>query len=112
MRRRSSAVPALRIQPDHVGAHYNLGCVLYYQNKADEAITEFRTITRLAAKHPLADYMLGVACTQKGLYGEALAAFRRLMSGAPGTRAGIYPPHNGYSELSEWSSSRKSFHQS
>jgi hypothetical protein len=57
--------------------------VLYYQNKVDEAITEFRAITRLAADHPLANYMLGVACTRKGLYGEALAAFRRSHESGP-----------------------------
>ena len=57
---------ALRLDPNFVMAHYNLGHALGENGDREGAIAEFRTALRLAPNFPAAHYNLGIELQQLG----------------------------------------------
>jgi TolB-like protein/Flp pilus assembly protein TadD len=54
----------------------------------DHAIEQGLRVTHFEPEFPSAQYILGLACEQKGRFGEARAALERSLAGAPGHAAG------------------------
>jgi DNA-binding winged helix-turn-helix (wHTH) protein/tetratricopeptide (TPR) repeat protein len=54
----------------------SVGMVLNYRHRLDEAIEQFRKVIDMEASYYLTHWCLGYAYEQKGLYDEAIAAYR------------------------------------
>ena len=67
---------ALRIKPDYVMAHINLGNVLKDQGKFAEAVECFQKAARINPGMPEAHFNLGNALLEKGEYAAAAESFR------------------------------------
>jgi tetratricopeptide (TPR) repeat protein len=65
-------VKALRLNPNYVDAHNNLGVVLYQSGKVEEAIAHFREALRLYPGNAFAHNNLGGALSNLGKNDEAL----------------------------------------
>lgn len=72
----SALQTAIRLQPNDMTAHYNLGRSLYRKRDLEGAIAEFRTVIRLAPDNPTAHHILGEALKDKGDIDSAIAAYR------------------------------------
>jgi Tfp pilus assembly protein PilF len=70
---------ALRLRPDHVGAHVNRGLVLAGQGKLEEAIGHWGRALELRPDCALAHNNLGVARTQQGKFDEARASLEQAL---------------------------------
>src|SRR5580658_3340382 len=86
-RRPGRSLPALppvsiRLQPDLVVAHYNLGNALSDQGKLEEAVAEFRKAIRLQPDAAAAHYNLGTTLKAQGKLEEAVAEFRKARDNA------------------------------
>ena len=66
---------AIRLQPDHAQAHYNLSVLLTDLGQFDEALLELQTVRRLLPDQPEIAYKLGVLLSNHGRYEEACANF-------------------------------------
>jgi serine/threonine protein kinase/Flp pilus assembly protein TadD len=66
---------AKRLDSKHAHAHVNLGVMLYYQNRVDEAIREYRTAVALDPRNIIAHRNLGVALRDKKPSCNALCLF-------------------------------------
>ena len=82
---------ALRLQPDHVLAHYNLAGVLFRRGQADRAADEYRHVVRLRPDFAEAHFRVARALAVAGRWEEALpeyAAALRLDPGHAGAAEG------------------------
>jgi tetratricopeptide (TPR) repeat protein len=82
---------ALRLQPNHVLAHYNLAGILFRRGQADRAAEEYRQAVRLRPDFAEARFRLARALGSAGRWEEALpeyAAALRLDPGHAGAMAG------------------------
>jgi tetratricopeptide (TPR) repeat protein len=82
---------ALRLQPNHVLAHYNLAGILFRQRQPDRAAEEYRQVVRLRPDFAEAHFRLARALAATGRWEEALpeyAAALRLEPGHAGAMAG------------------------
>ncbi len=70
---------ALAIDPDHGGAHLNLGRLLHERGELRGAELHYRRAATSAAHRALAAYNLGVALEDQGLPDEALLAYARAL---------------------------------
>ena len=74
----------IRLKPDDVAAHYNLGRAFFIQGKPEEAIAEFRTVIRLKPDDAKAHSILAaVFCDIKNDYKAAVAEFRNAIQLQP-----------------------------
>jgi len=67
---------ALRINPDHATAHYNLGFIYTKQDKPEEAIAECKEALRLKPEYDDAHNCLGIAYADQGKVDEAIAEWK------------------------------------
>jgi Tfp pilus assembly protein PilF len=74
----------IRLKPESVQAHNNLGNALGQKGALDEAIAEFREAIRLKPESVEAHNNLGAALGQKGALDEAIAEFREAIRLKPG----------------------------
>lgn len=65
------------LQPDHVAGLVNLGTILLYRNKCDEAVSYLEKATRLAPDLAIAAFQSGVAYYRLDRMEEARLMFRR-----------------------------------
>jgi tetratricopeptide (TPR) repeat protein len=77
---------ALRIKPDHVGAHYNLAFTLAgIPGRLPEAIAEYEATLQLKPDYPEAHFNLGLALARSpGRLPEAIAQFEAALRINPG----------------------------
>ena len=66
---------AIRLQPDHALAHYNMGLLLTDLGDSDQGLREVQTARRLLPDRPEILFKLGVLLSNRGLYSEACANF-------------------------------------
>ena len=76
---------ALRIKPDHVGAHYNLAFTLAgIPGRLPEAIAQFQATLRIKPDYPEAHFNLGIALAKNpGRLPEAIAQFEAALQIKP-----------------------------
>jgi tetratricopeptide (TPR) repeat protein len=74
---------ALRLDPDHGGAHLNLGRLLHGAGDPRAAELHYRLALAHRAHRPLAAFNLGVALEDQGLSDEALLAYARAIEADP-----------------------------
>ena len=67
---------ALRINPDFVDAHYNLGTAMSKQGELGEAIKHYRAALRINPDYAKAHNNLGIALAEQGSIEEAIGHFR------------------------------------
>src|SRR5690606_4472113 len=66
---------ALRLDPEHYGAHLSLGLLLHENGDLDEAELHYRIARELCPDEPLAAYNLGVVLQDQQRYPEAIKAY-------------------------------------
>ena len=74
---------ALAIDPDHAGAHLNLGRVLHARGDTRGAEYHYRRALASPAHRGLGAFNLGVALEDQGLLDEALLAYARALESDP-----------------------------
>lgn len=74
---------AIRLRPDHAGAHNGLATALAAQKRSAEAAAEFETAARLAPDNPLPLHSLGRLYQYSGEADKALAAYGRALKVKP-----------------------------
>ena len=74
---------ALAADPDHAGAHLNLGRLLHEEGDARAAELHYRLAAPSPALSGLAHFNLGVALEDQGLNDEALLAYARAIAADP-----------------------------
>jgi len=67
---------AIRLKPDHVGAHINLGVALSQKGQIDEAIRLYQEALRLRPGDADVHYNLGVALAKRGRMEEAIGHYQ------------------------------------
>ncbi|MEH2003728.1 tetratricopeptide repeat protein [Nostoc sp.] len=70
---------ALRLDPNSIIAHNNLGLALYTQGKLEEAITAYQKALEIDPNYALAHSNLGAALKNQGKLSEAIAAYQRAL---------------------------------
>jgi len=75
---------ALRLKPDHPGAHQNLAFALMRQGKAGESISHFSRVAQLQPQNPQAHLQLGQALLEDNRPDEAEARFSTALRLQPG----------------------------
>lgn len=76
----------LKIKPDEVGAHSNLGVVLAKLGRYDDAIAEYEIAAKLAPSDPRIGVNLALAYEKSGRITEARNLFQQLHTSAPGEK--------------------------
>jgi tetratricopeptide (TPR) repeat protein len=76
----------LKLRPDEVGAHSNLGVVLVKLGRYDEAIQEYEAASRLAPDDARITVNLGLALVKSGRLSEAAERFEALHGRMPGEK--------------------------
>ena len=66
----------IRLKPEHVDAHYNLGALYLKKNLIDEAANQFKTVIRISPDNATAHYYLGTVLIRKGQPEVARAQFQ------------------------------------
>jgi tetratricopeptide (TPR) repeat protein/serine/threonine protein kinase len=66
---------AIKIDPTHAAAHYNLGTALAAKNRRDEAIVAYKEAVRLKKDWPEAHYTFGTALLRWGRLDEAIVEY-------------------------------------
>lgn len=66
---------ALRLDPEHYGAHLSLGLLLHEDGDLDQAELHYRIALELYPDEPLAAYNLGVVLQDQQRYPEAIKAY-------------------------------------
>ena len=74
---------ALRIKPDYIRAHNNLGNALFQLGRVPEAIAHWEQVLRLTSGNAVAHNNLGEALMQQGRVGEAAAHFEQAVQKEP-----------------------------
>jgi tetratricopeptide (TPR) repeat protein len=75
---------AIKLNPEHAGAHNGLGAALAASGKTGEAVREFETAARLAPGNPLPLQALGRLYAARGDNPRALEAHARALQAQPG----------------------------
>ncbi|HJW74624.1 MAG TPA: tetratricopeptide repeat protein [Thermoleophilia bacterium] len=75
---------ALEVDPDHVGAHVNLGRLLHLAGDVATAEAHYRRAIAAASADAIAWFNLAVVLEDRGSAGEALAAYDRALAVDPG----------------------------
>jgi tetratricopeptide (TPR) repeat protein len=71
---------ALGLSPEDEAAAYNVGDILFSNQKVDEAIEFFQLAARIKSGWPKPYYKLGFAYLNKGDYGKALESFNKFIA--------------------------------
>ena len=80
---------ALRIEPEHAPAHYNLGYTLVLLGRSEEAIASYERAIAIRADYAAARHNLGGLLQAQGRLPEAAEQFRLALESEPGN-AGTY----------------------
>ncbi len=75
---------ALAIDPDHAGAHVNLGRLLHAAGDVGRAEAHYRRAVATSPRDAIAWFNLAVALEDRGRAGEALSAYDRALVADPG----------------------------
>jgi hypothetical protein len=70
---------AIRIDPDKLAAHVNLGAVLERCGRTEEALNEFREANRIDPRSPQIHYDLGCELYRLGRRNEAIEEFKKAL---------------------------------
>jgi tetratricopeptide (TPR) repeat protein len=73
----------IKIEPNHIDAHYYLGKVLYNLGKLEESITAYHQTIKLNSKDVDAYSMLGFLLCSQGKYEEAIINYRHAIKLEP-----------------------------
>jgi tetratricopeptide (TPR) repeat protein len=74
---------AIRLNPDFVGARYNLAMALEASGSADEALRQYRTVAQTRPDFSPAHNNMGALLSSLERYEEAIACFRRAIGQSP-----------------------------
>jgi Flp pilus assembly protein TadD len=74
---------AVRLEPENVSAHGNLGNALARSGKTAEAIAQFEWVLKIQPDNPRTHNNLGIALANMGKADEAIAEFRRAVRLSP-----------------------------
>lgn len=77
-------------QPDHVPGLVNLGTILLYRNKCEEAVEYLARATRLAPELPIGYYLAGICYYRQDRMQEAEAMFIRTIELDPGNAEAFF----------------------
>lgn len=77
-------------QPDHVPGLVNLGTILLYRNKSEEAIEYLTRATRLAPELPITYYLAGICLYRQDRMEEAERMFTRTIELDPGNAEAFF----------------------
>jgi tetratricopeptide (TPR) repeat protein len=91
---------ALRLQPEHVLAHYNLAGALFWQGRPAEAVAEYREVVRLRPDFAEAHYRLARALAYQGRHAEALPEYDAALRLEPDHAAAAAGRRNALAALS------------
>ena len=80
---------ALRLQPNHVLAHYNLAGILFRRRQPDRAAEEYRQVVRLRPDFAEAHFRLARALAVAGRWEEALPEYAAALRLDPGHAGAI-----------------------
>ena len=83
----ASAMRALELDPLSLAINADLGLVLYFARRFDEAIEQFRVTLELNADFAYARFGLALACAASGRIDEAILESRRAVALSPGGSA-------------------------
>lgn len=78
------------IQPDHVAGLVNLGTILIYNNKSEEALGYLTRATRLAPDMAICHYLAGIAAYRMEQLPEAQKMFSRTVQLDPGNAEAFF----------------------
>ena len=67
---------AIRIDPDHVSGHFNLGSAYLDQNRLKEAIREYEEVLRIDPNNPDAHCALGIVLGTAEHHEEAISEYK------------------------------------
>jgi tetratricopeptide (TPR) repeat protein len=73
----------MKLKPDYIGAHVNLGAAYYNLGRMDEAIEAYKKVITLAPDSIEAHYNLGLVYTDKGLRNKAIMEFEETLKIRP-----------------------------
>jgi serine/threonine-protein kinase len=79
---------AQKLDPLSVVVNMEMAWNFFMAREYDHAIQQALRVTHFEPEFPSAQYVLGLACEQKGRFEEARAALERSLAGAPGHAAG------------------------
>jgi tetratricopeptide (TPR) repeat protein len=74
---------AIASEPNHVGAHYNLGIALLHEGRTDEAIPQFRAALELDPRKAEIHNNLAIALRKAGLTSKAIAEWKAALEIEP-----------------------------
>ena len=77
-------------QPDHVPGLVNLGTILLYRNKCEEATEYLTRATRLAPEQPITYYLAGISYYRRDCMEEAERMFIRTIELDPGNAEAFF----------------------
>jgi tetratricopeptide (TPR) repeat protein len=81
---------AIKRRPPHAPAYYELGCLLMFLTRDDEAIEAFHRGLDIAPMMPELSIQLGYVLLRRQNYTEAKAAFGRALSNSAGPPAALF----------------------
>ncbi len=89
----AESMPQIRhaqdLDPLSVVVSMEIAWNFFIAREYDHAIEQALRVTHLEPEFPSAQYILGLACEQKGRFGEARAAFERSLAGSRGHASGL-----------------------
>ncbi len=87
---------ALELDPLSLIINAELGWMLYFARKNDQAIERYRRTLELAADFGTAHSLLGFAYLQKGMYGEAISEYEKAVAISAGNASDVAALGSGY----------------
>lgn len=75
---------ALKLNPNIPEMNFNLGAILFSENKVEEAIHFYKKAIQLNNNFPEAHFNLGIALQSGGLYDEAIQCYQKAIQIQPG----------------------------